>query len=167
MIECILLLASVYTPVGEIGEASGTQIEAVTHWNYKTISRGKQSLIGRLAARNGKQLNFWNWPVHVSVIITTSYHAHTPYPTWCSLLHKYTLPSTVPEDLVHNYISVFGLRTYGELNGRPVMHRRLMTPYQIIPIILICCLLSADIGDCIRTQQVHDSRWQSGHHWIM
>lgn len=38
--------------VGEIGEASGTQIAAVTHWNYKTISRGPDSLIGKLIARH-------------------------------------------------------------------------------------------------------------------
>jgi hypothetical protein len=38
--------------LGEIGEASGTQIAAVTHWNYKTICRGSDSLIGRLIAEH-------------------------------------------------------------------------------------------------------------------
>ena len=43
--------------VGEIGEASGTQIAAVTHWNYKTICRGPDSLIGKLIAKDGTGVN--------------------------------------------------------------------------------------------------------------
>ena len=33
---------------GEIGTASGRSIGAITHWNYRSISRGSQSLLERL-----------------------------------------------------------------------------------------------------------------------
>ena len=48
----------------------------------------------------------------------------------CTYMHSYkpVHPYTVPEDDIHNYISVFGLRTYGELNGKPVKIVKLMTP---------------------------------------
>ena len=34
---------------GEIGTSTGTSIQAVTHWNYTSICRGPNSLLGRLA----------------------------------------------------------------------------------------------------------------------
>ena len=38
---------------GEIGKASGTILEAVMHWTYTSISRGKESLISRLINIDG------------------------------------------------------------------------------------------------------------------
>ena len=35
-------------PLGEFGEGSGALMEAVVYWNYRTISRGEDSLMGRL-----------------------------------------------------------------------------------------------------------------------
>ena len=34
---------------GELGTTTGTSIQAVQHWNYASICRGAQSLLGRLA----------------------------------------------------------------------------------------------------------------------
>ena len=45
----------VHSLTGEIGEASGTLLAAVTHWNYRTISRGKDSLVGRLIHQDGSK----------------------------------------------------------------------------------------------------------------
>lgn len=42
--------------LGEFGEPSGTLLAAVTHWNYKTISRGADSLVGRLIRNNGSKI---------------------------------------------------------------------------------------------------------------
>ncbi|KAL1132099.1 hypothetical protein AAG570_010057 [Ranatra chinensis] len=33
---------------GEVGTPSGTALHSITHWNYASISRGKDSLLGRL-----------------------------------------------------------------------------------------------------------------------
>ncbi len=42
-------LFSVFVPPeGEFGERSGAILEAVIHWNYVSVGRGKDSLIGRL-----------------------------------------------------------------------------------------------------------------------
>ena len=50
----MLYIFYIHMRIGEIGEASGTQIAAVTHWNYNTICRGPNSLIGRLTSLHGK-----------------------------------------------------------------------------------------------------------------
>ena len=69
--------------VGEIGEASGTQIAAVTHWNYKTICRGPDSLIGRLIAKDASKRiedinSLWLFSAYmVSPYIITIVHAST------------------------------------------------------------------------------------------
>ena len=42
--------------LGEFGEPSGTLLAAVTHWNYKTISHGADSLVGRLIGNNGSKI---------------------------------------------------------------------------------------------------------------
>jgi phospholipase D1/2 len=65
-------------PAGNFGESETAILEAVIHWNYHSISRGKDSLFGRLHHMDG-----------------------------------------IPEDELHKYISVYGLRTHGEIGGRP------------------------------------------------
>ena len=40
---------------GKFGEKSGTILEAVVHWNYRSISRGNDSLYGRLHHEDGSE----------------------------------------------------------------------------------------------------------------
>ncbi|XP_022246655.1 phospholipase D1-like [Limulus polyphemus] len=43
---------------GELGTTGGTAIQAITHWNYASISRGPNSLLQRLSARVGDPTNY-------------------------------------------------------------------------------------------------------------
>jgi phospholipase D1/2 len=77
-------------PAEKFGEKETAVLEAVLHWNYYTLSRGEDSLFGRLHKEDG-----------------------------------------IPEDEIKNYISVYGLRTHGEINGTPeseivYVHSKLM-----------------------------------------
>ena len=86
--------------------------------------------------------------MYMHALCTIHVHACTHIHT---NLYIYTYTYTVPEDDIHNYISVFGLRTYGELNGKPVKIEKLMTPlsmfgdYPFSP-------SAVGIRDCVRAQ---------------
>ncbi|CAI8009389.1 Phospholipase D2 [Geodia barretti] len=86
-------------PAEKFGEKETAVLEAVLHWNYYTLSRGEDSLFGRL--------------------------------------HK---EDRIPEDEIKNYISVYGLRTHGEINWTPkseivYVHSKLMVVDDRITII--------------------------------
>ncbi|CAI8011709.1 Phospholipase D2, partial [Geodia barretti] len=83
----------------KFGEKETAVLEAVLHWNYYTLSRGEDSLFGRLHKEDG-----------------------------------------IPEDEIKNYISAYGLRTHGEINGTPeseivYVHSKLMVVDDRITII--------------------------------
>ena len=40
---------------GEIGTNKGTAIQAITHWNYSSICRGDDSLLGKLKHAGGEE----------------------------------------------------------------------------------------------------------------
>ena len=86
---------------GEIGETSGQVLEAVMHWTYSTINRGKESLINRLVNNDGSMFVF--------------NHA-------CALVYYYTDTCyyAVPSSEVRKYFSVYALRATGTHAGVPV-----------------------------------------------
>ena len=43
---------------GEVGTTGGSAIQAVTHWNYASISRGGKSLLERLTAKNVNPIDY-------------------------------------------------------------------------------------------------------------
>jgi len=55
---------------GEIGTASGRSIGAITHWNYRSICRGSQSLLERLKELVGdpsKYISFYGLRTHSEI----------------------------------------------------------------------------------------------------
>ncbi|KAL9984962.1 hypothetical protein ACROYT_G007309 [Oculina patagonica] len=55
---------------GEIGTATGRSIGAITHWNYRSICRGSQSLLQRLAELVGdpsKYISFYGLRTHSEI----------------------------------------------------------------------------------------------------
>ena len=82
---------------------------------------------------------------------------------WRFRRHYATILYLVPEDEIKNYISVYGLRTHGEINGTPVS-LAILRELSILQRQLF--LLPAEVRDCLCSQQADGGWWQNHHHWL-
>lgn len=53
--NCLYLYMYMYMHAGDLADGSGTVPKAIIHWNYKTISRGEESLYARLTQVDGSK----------------------------------------------------------------------------------------------------------------